>query len=166
MINGFYTLTKDFSIDVLAMPNVSVEQKNRLNGQNTFVQLKKGQKINGTFIENIGLLYSPFPNIGSSPNINIPYEYFANYKQELNDNIALNKDADLKRKTDYEQSKIDFQKNAPLEDRFYQLFGLKYNPSSGNMFGFIGTSTFKGRFYLISFLGISSIVYYYKFYKK
>ena len=144
MVEGYYTLTEDYPVD------------------STFT-FKKGEKIYGTFVPNIGVL-TKNPIVGKKDGTRIPLSNFSNIMVEYNQNLIKNQLATTKRKADYEQSKIDFQKNAPLEDKFYQLFGLKYDPASGNMFGFLGTSTFKGRFYLT--LALVAGYFAYKKFKK
>jgi hypothetical protein len=143
MVEGYYTLTQDYPVD------------------STFT-FKKGEKIYGTFLPNLGVL-TPNPMVGKKDGIRIPLSNFSNIMEEYNKNLINNQLATTKRKADYEQSKIDFQKNAPLEDRFYQLFGLEYRPN-GDMFGFLGTSTFKGRFYLT--LALVAGYFAYKKFKK
>ena len=144
MVEGYYTLTTDYPVD------------------STFT-FKKGEKIYGTFVPNIGVL-TKNPIVGKKDGTRIPLSNFSNIMEEYNQNLINNQLATTKRKADYEQSLIDYQKNAPLEDKFYQLFGLKYDRASGNMFGFLGSSTFKGRFYLT--LALVAGYFAYKKFKK
>ena len=145
MVEGYYTLTNDFSID--STLNASTNELAKIKGLNPIVTFKKGQKVYGTFVPNSGVATSSYPNVAGSPNINIPLNNFSSIMEEYSKNLLSNKNTTDNRLKDYEQKQIDFQKNAPLEDKFYQLFGLKYDTASGNMFGFLGSSTFKGRLY-------------------
>lgn len=145
MVEGYYTLTNDFSID--SSLNASTNELAKIKGLNPVVTFKKGQKVYGTFIPNIGVATSSYPSVAGSAGVSIPLNNFSTIMEEYNKNLLLNNNATNKRLKDYQQGLIDFQKNAPIEDKFYQLFGLKYNPNSGNMFGFLGSSTFKGRLY-------------------
>jgi hypothetical protein len=162
MVDGYYTLTNDFSID--SSLNASLNELAKIKGLNPVVTFKKGQKVYGTFIPNIGVSTSSFPNIAGSAGVSIPLNNFSTIMEEYNKNLLLSNNATNKRLKDYQQGLIDFQKNAPIEDKFYQLFGLKYNPNSGNMFGFVGSSTFKGRFYLV--IALVAGYFAYKKFKK
>lgn len=157
MVEGNYTLIKDYSVD--SSLNASPNELQKIKGLNPIIKFKTGQKIYGTFVPNIGVATNSYPNVAGSPNVSIPLSYFSSSMEEYDKNLLENTNTNSKKKNEYEKSLIDFQKNAPLEDKFYQLFGLKYDPNSGNMLGFLGSSTFKGRSRLILALIIGYFAY-------
>jgi hypothetical protein len=91
MVEGYYTLTNDFSID--STLNASTNELAKIKGLNPIVKFQKGQKVYGTFIPNIGVATSSYPSVAGSPNVSIPLNNFSTILEEYNKNLLLNNNA-------------------------------------------------------------------------